>query len=281
MLTAIKKYFRRKIVVRPFVQVFFFLLALVISINHTLSETGAQLSFLTNASLHALCPFGGVETLYQYLTAGTFVQKIHQSAFVLMIIGFLLALLFGPAFCGWICPLGSVQEWFGNIGRKLFRRKYNHFVPAKIDRWLRYTRYLVLAWVLYMTATTYSLWFNDIDPYHAMFTFWTSEVAIGGLVVLGLTLVGTLFVERPWCKYACPYGAVLGVFNLFRIFSIRREEGICKMDGACNRACPMNIEVSAVKVVRDHQCISCMECTTEASCPFADVVKFSTGGKKK
>lgn len=281
MVNALKKYFRRKIVIRPFVQVFFFALIALIAVNHTLAESGAAIPFLTNASLHALCPFGGVETIYQYLTSGTFVQKIHQSAFVLMGLGFLLAVLFGPVFCGWVCPLGSIQEWFGKIGRAIFKRKYNHMIPPQIDRWLRYLRYGVLVWVIYATATSFSLWFEAYDPYFALFNFWSSEVAVGGLVVLGITLLGSLLVERPWCKYACPYGAVLGVFNLFRIFSIRREEGICKMDGACNRACPMNIEVSSVKVVRDHQCISCMECTTEASCPFADVVAFSTGGKKK
>ena len=67
--------------------------------------------------------------------------------------------------------------------------------------------------------------------------------------------------------------------NLFRIFSIRRDEGTCKLDGACNRACPMNIPVSRLTVVRDHQCISCLECTTEASCPAAGTVDLTLGGK--
>ena len=105
----------------------------VISINHTLVEAGSGIPFLASASLHSLCPFGGVVTIYQFATVGTFVQKIHESAFVLMIIAFLIALLFGPAFCGWICPLGTVQEWVGKLGKKLFkRRRYNHFIPAKI-----------------------------------------------------------------------------------------------------------------------------------------------------
>ena len=139
----------------------------------------------------------------------------------------------------------------------------------------------MLVRIIYVTATSARLWFADYDPYFALFNFWTSEVAVGGLVVLGVTLAASLLVERPWCKYACPYGAVLGLTNLFRVFSIRRNAGICKLDGACNRACPMNIPVSSLKVVRDHQCISCMECTTEASCPFSDVVEFSTIGGAK
>jgi polyferredoxin len=197
-----------------------------------------------------------------------------------MIIGFLLALLFGPVFCGWVCPFGTVQEWFASIGRKIFKkRRYNHFIPAKIDRVLRYARYLVLAWVIYMTATTGTLIFAAYDPYFALFNFWSSEVAVGGLVVLGLTLVASLFVERPWCKYACPYGAVLGITNLFRVFSIRRSASTCKLDLACDITCPMNINVSSKSIVRDHQCISCLECTSEARCPVAATVMFSTGMK--
>jgi len=90
----------------------------------------------------------------------------------------------------------------------------------------------------------------------------------------------SLFVERPWCKYACPYGAVLGLTNLFRVFGIRRNEATCKADGACSIMCPMNIPVDSKTVVRDHQCISCLECTSEAVCPVAKTVQFSTRGAK-
>jgi len=276
-----KRLFRpRSIWIRRIVQWFFFLLIALISINHTLVENGGGIPFLSTASLHALCPFGGVVTIYQYATTGTFVQKIHESAFVLMIIGFALAFLFGPVFCGWVCPLGTVQEWVGKLGRKFFKRRYNHFIPARLDNLLRYMRYLVLAWVLYVTAVSGQLIFASYDPYFALFNFWTSEVAIGSLLILGLTLVLSIFVERPWCKYACPYGAVLGLTNLFRVFKIKRSESTCKADGACYIMCPMNIPVDSLKTVRDHQCISCLECTSEAICPVAKTVVFTSGGVK-
>ena len=272
------RFFRRNIWIRKIVQIFFFSFIALISINHTLVESGSSIPILSSASLHSLCPFGGVETLYKYLTTGMFVQKIHESSFILMIIGLLTALLFGPVFCGWVCPLGTIQEWFSSLGKKIFKkRRYNHFIPAKIDRVLRYTRYLVLAWVIYMTATTSTLFFESIDPYFALFNFWSSEVAVGGLIVLGVTLLASLFIERPWCKYACPYGAVLGITNLFRIFSIRRTASTCKLDGACDITCPMNINVSSKSIVRDHQCISCLECTSEAHCPVAGTVSFAAG----
>jgi polyferredoxin len=270
----------RSIWIRKVVQFFFFALIAFISINHTLVESGSGISFLSSASLHALCPFGGVVTIYQYATTGTFVQHIHEASFALMVIGFFLAILFGPVFCGWVCPLGTVQEWVSTLGRKFFRRRFNHFVPEKLDNVLRYIRYIVLAWVIYMTASTSTLIFASYDPYFALFNLWSSEVAIGGVIILAVTLGLSLFVERPWCKYACPYGAVLGLSNLFRIFSIRRSVTTCKADGACSIMCPMNIQVDTKTTVRDHQCISCLECTSEAICPVAKTVEFSSRGLK-
>jgi polyferredoxin len=276
-----KRLFRPKSIwIRRVMQIFFYVFIALVSINHNLAESGGGIPMLSNVSLHSLCPFGGVVTIYQYATVGTFVQKIHESAFVLMIIGFVLAILFGPVFCGWVCPLGTVQEWVAKWGKKLFKRRYNHFIPPQIDNILRYVRYLVLAWVIYVTATSGTLIFAEYDPYFALFNFWSGEVAIGALIILGLTLGLSLFVERPWCKYACPYGAVLGISNLFRVFQIRRVESTCKADGACSIMCPMNIPVDSVKTVRDHQCISCLECTSEAICPVASTVVFSTGGAK-
>ena len=257
-------------------QVFFFGLIALIAVNHAMDWTVIPL--LSNTSLHAVCPFGGVVSLYQFATVGTFTQKIHESSFILMILVFILSFLFGSVFCGWVCPLGSVQEWVGKLGKRLFKKHYNHFIPRQIDQYLRYLRYIMLAWVLYMTAISGKLAFGDIDPYYALFNFWTGEVAVTGLVVLGITLLSSLAIERPWCKYACPYGAVLGITNLFSIFSIRRRESQCTSCNLCSEECPMNIPVHAVDVVRDHQCIVCLECTSEVNCPVGSTVTFSTKG---
>jgi polyferredoxin len=270
----------RSIWIRKVVQWFFFVLIALIAINHTLAESGEGTPILSSASLHGVCPFGGVETLYTVVTSGVLVRKVHDSTLVLAGIVLLLSMLFGPVFCGWVCPLGTMQEWVGKIGKKLFKRRYNHFVPARLDNLLRYTRYGVLAWVLYVTAASGTLIFEAYDPYFALFNFWSTEVTGSALAILGVTLVLSVFVERPWCKYACPYGAVLGITNLFRVFSVKRSETTCKADGACSIMCPMNITVDTKKVVRDHQCISCLECTSEAICPVAKTVLFTSGGLK-
>jgi hypothetical protein len=63
----------RSIWLRKIVQWGFFVLIALIAINHSLAESGQAIPLLANASLHAVCPFGGVVTLYQFVTVGTFV----------------------------------------------------------------------------------------------------------------------------------------------------------------------------------------------------------------
>jgi polyferredoxin len=269
---------RRRFSWRLLVQILFFVLIAAIATNHGLASRGVSIPVLSTASLHAVCPFGGVVTLYQLVTDGTFVKKVHAATIVLMAIVFLLAVLFGPVFCGWICPFGSVQEWIGKLGKRIFGRTHNRIVPKRLDAILRYIRYLVLAWVVYMTARSGVLVFEAWDPYWALFNFWTGEVAIGGYIVLGLTLALSLLVERPFCKYACPYGALLGLSNFVRLFRIVRAPATCTSCRACDRACPMNIPVSHTDgAVRNHQCISCLECTSEKACPVPRTVTHAAG----
>lgn len=262
---------------RRIVQLAFFAFVLAISINHALEELGRAVPWLSAASVHGICPFGGVVTLWQYITTGTFVQKIHESTFVLMAIVLALSVAFGPVFCGWVCPMGTMQEWVSGIGRKILGKRHNTVVPRRLDRVLRYLRYVVLVWVVYMTAATGTLVFEGWDPYFTMFNLWSDELALGGVGVLTLVILLSLVVERPFCKYACPFGAVLGVTNLFRVFGIRRNAGTCINCSRCDTACPMNIAVSGAGRVRDHQCISCLKCTSDQACPVASTVELRVG----
>jgi polyferredoxin len=227
---------------------------------------------LLDISLHAVCPFGGVVTLYQLFTTGDFIQKIHASSLVLMTAVFLLAFLFGPVFCGWVCPFGTFQQWIAMLGRKLLGRRYNKIMPKLLDRILRYFRFVLLALVVYNTAATAKLMFQEIDPYYALFNFWTGEVAIAAYVILGATVLLSLFVERPWCRYACPYGALLGLTNKIRFLKLRRVEATCTHCGACDRACPVGIPVSKRDTVTDLACNGCMKCTSEEACPVKGTV---------
>jgi len=266
---------------RLFVQIFFFVFLLLVVLNHQLEESGSSIPLIPSISLHAICPFGGVETASTLLLYGSYIPKLHQSTLVIFALVFLSSVLFGPILCGYICPLGSIQEWFGKLGKKLFKKKYNHFVPKKLDKSLRYLRYLSLIAVVYLTGKTLTLIFLDVDPYYALMNFYTGEVAIGALITLVVTLSLSLLVERPWCKYVCPYGALLGLTNLFRLFTIKRKESTCIDCHICDNVCPMNIEVSKKVSIRDHQCISCHECTSEEHCPVPDTVIIENVFKKE
>ncbi|MDD2534126.1 MAG: 4Fe-4S binding protein [Eubacteriales bacterium] len=274
---------KKKFNYRLLVQIFFFTLIAYYAMAKSLAEAGITLSWLVlpDISLHTLCPFGGVATLYSLLTAGELVRQIHFSAVVLAGIIVVLSIFLGPIFCGWVCPLGSVQDWISHVGHKIFKWRYNAMIPKKIDFSLRYARYLVLAWVIYVTAVTGQLIFSDYDPYYALFHFWTGEVAPIGLGILIVTSLLSLIIARPWCKYACPYGAVLGLFNKIKIFGLKRQVHTCISCNRCNKACPMNLDIAHANSVRDTQCISCMECTSDNSCPIPQTVVVVVGSVKK
>lgn len=264
--------------IRVMVQLCFFFLIGLIAINHTLAESGRALPFIGAASIHAICPFGTVAGLYQLVTTGIFVKKVHGASLIILYLVLFLSLIFGPVFCGWMCPLGSIQEWFNKLAKwlKIPQKK----LPHKVDKVLRHLRYIVLIMVMIMTARLGELAFNTIDPYYAIFNFWTDDfIVMSGYVLIVVLLIG-LLIERAWCKYICPFGALLGIFNKLRIFKIRRTESTCIQCKMCTNVCPMDIPVHECKVVDDVQCISCMRCTSDAHCPIEKTVQLETVSKK-
>lgn len=267
--------------IRLFIQIIFFTLIFLIVINHQLEDQGISIPLIPSLSLHAICPFGGVETFFNLIAYGTFLPKLHSSVIVIFVLVLLSSILFGPLLCSYICPLGSIQEWIGKLGKKIFKKKFNHFVPKKIDSYLRYIRYISLVLVFYLTAKTVSLIFLEVDPYYALLNFYTGEVAMGAIAVLIVTLVSSLFIARPWCKYLCPYGALLGLTNFIRIFPIKRRKSSCIDCKVCDHTCQMNIEVSTKYNIRDHQCISCHDCLSEVSCPVENTVVIEPVFKKE
>ncbi|MCD6323065.1 MAG: 4Fe-4S binding protein [Clostridiales bacterium] len=257
-------------------QIFFFVLIGMIAVNHALSESGVTIfPFLPNVSLHAICPFGGIASIIELITAGTLVPKLQLSTLVISGLILILTLIFGAVFCSFVCPLGTIQEWVGKLGKKIFKKQYNTFIPQKLHNIFKYLRYVVLILTVILTFNASRLIFADVDPYYAMYHFFTDEVTIGSLVVLAVVLLSSLFIERPWCKYACPYGAFLGLVGKISIFKIKRKTSTCNHCTLCDKKCPMNIEISKKETIGDTHCIRCMNCVEDGVCSKDSLVYTS------
>lgn len=230
---------------------------LLISIAHTLTQSWA-------ANLHTICPFGGVANLYTYFSTGNYVNKLHSAVFIMLLALAIGLILTGKSFCGWICPLGTIQDGLNAAGRKLWPSAYDK-LPRKVESVLRYAKFAILALVLIQTARTGKLMFQNLDPYYNLFNIWTDEIAVSGYVVVAATVLLALFVPRPFCRFACPLGALNGLFNSFSFLNIKREVSSCIDCGRCDRVCPVKIRVSQVNVVRDVECTRCLKCVE--SCP--------------
>jgi polyferredoxin len=255
-----------------------------VTIIHVLAGEGAG---NITASPEAYCPFGGLETLYKYVTSGgTFVSHTHLSNLVVAIAVLVTALLLRSAFCGWICPLGFTQDlvhsfstWLQKCSvpfRKAFRSLGQRGRPvwSFLDKYLRFVKYGVLVWAVTGAAIYGVMVFRDFDPWSALIniTEWTFTP---GLVVLGLTLVGSLFVERPWCRYACPLGAASGLLGKLSPIYIKREADACTSCKICTKACPMGLQVHTATTITSVDCISCLECVSE--CPREGAMEVKAG----
>ncbi len=231
-------------------------------------------------SIHALCPFGGLESLYQLFAAGSFISKIFAGTMILFGITIFIAIIFRRSFCGLICPFGAIQEFWGKIGQKIFKRKF--IVPSKIDKPLRYLKYIVLVVTVFYAWKTAGLWMSPYDPWSAyahlpegLASVW-SESAVG-LIILVITLVGSLLHDRFFCKYLCPMGALYGIIGKISPFKVVRNENACISCGKCNKVCPMNIDVQHVKEVKSAECINCQTCVL--NCPKAGALDSKEGKK--
>ncbi len=241
----------------------FLILFTIFSINHFVLGGGEA------ASVDALCPFGGFESLYTYLKTGSFVPRIMISSIILAIGILLTVFIFKRGFCGWICPFGTVQELFNKITKK----KYE--LPAQVDKYARYIKYIVLIVILVGTAVTGTLVFRGYDPFMTFFHFgkgllWdfsADEAAdhATAYVVTILVLFGAIFINRFWCRYLCPLGAVTAIFSKLGFASIKRDSKKCIDCGICDKGCPVKVKVSNVQKVKSAECIDCTTCVS--SCP--------------
>ncbi len=236
-------------------------------------------------SIHAICPYGGVESLLSFVTFGVFVKKIFLGTFVLFAATMAIAVIFRRSFCGQICAFGGLQEFLGNLGRKIFKKRRQ--MPVKLDRILRYLKYVVLIVTAGMAWITAELWIIPYDPFNALghladFNSLITTYLIG-FIVLIITLLGSLVYERFFCKYLCPAGALYGIIGKISPYAVRRNDDKCIKCSLCNKACPVNVDVMGAKAkngkVSDIECINCNECVHV--CPIKGALSTGFGKRGK
>ena len=154
------------------------------------------------------------------------------------------ALLFGPVWCGYLCPFGALQEFVSRLGHRLGLRSY----PSRpLDRWLRYMKYLLLGLMLISVWSTGDSRWALFDPMQYAFgDHWPGWI----LAIAGLVLIGALFYYRFWCRYLCPMGALLALGNKFALlqrWAPPRRFNHCDL---------------GVKAEFDMDCIRCNRCLT-------------------
>jgi len=264
--------FLKKIPRRRFSQIAILIIIIILSLKH-------QIYGIENtASIHAYCPFGAVASFFTYITTGEFIKRIYASSFILMGIFLVLSFLFGRVFCSYFCPMGFVQEIMRKIGKKIGIKKVFE-LPKKLDKYLRYVKYIFMVLIIIQTYRLGELMFMNIDPFNAMMHFGAEfgEKIIAYMILL-ILLVTSLFTKTLWCRYFCPLGAFFGLIKKISPMKIVRDEKSCISCGLCNINCPAKLDIKDVKAVNSADCISCFNCVSK--CPKQSLNFITILGKK-
>lgn len=223
-------------------------------------------------------PISALMSLQYYLLTGV-VHPFHPAGLFILLAILMVSFVFGKAFCSWMCPVGLIAESVGDFGQRLFGRALK--LPRWLDWSLRSVKYLLLAFFAYSIFVVMGAFalkqFLD-SPYNLtadvkMYYFFV-DISQTALLVIGVLLFLSILINRFWCRYLCPYGALLGIVGLFSPNKITRNPVSCIDCGRCVKACPSQIPVDKRKVVISDECTACLSCV--ASCPIRGALEMRT-----
>lgn len=272
--------------IRHLVQVLFSVLCILIGVRLARFYTAAEAGVLPlperPPGVDAFLPISGLMGILDWLYQGT-LNRVHPAASILVLVALATAVGMRKGFCSWVCPVGLASELLGRFGRWSFGR---NFKPWRwLDVPLRSLKYVLLAFflgaVLAMTPAALQSFIQS--PYNQV-----ADVKMGlffldlsrtGIIVMGVLLLGSVFIEGMWCRYLCPYGALLGLVSWFSPTRIVRNDDVCVGCTLCDRACPARLGVSGREQVRSPECTGCMDCV--AACPVEGALDMRTMGRRR
>jgi len=232
--------------------------------------------------VEAFLPISALLSVKGWLATGS-INTIHPAALVVFLAVIAVCWLAKRSFCSWICPVSTITELLWKIGFKVFGRNFR--VPLWLDWLMRSIKYLLLLFFLFsivLMMSPESVSSFILSDYNKtadvkLLDFFLNLSGTPLVVVLTLVLL-SFFFRNPFCRFLCPYGALLGVVSRFSPTKVERSQSACISCGGCNKACPSHIDVMHLTRVNSEECIGCLRCVS--SCPKPEALQVRVRGGK-
>ena len=215
-------------------------------------------------------PIASMMNLKVLLATGR-LPRLHPAGLFLLIAFLAVSWLFRKSFCGWLCPVGTVSEYLWRMGRRTFGRNFR--LPRRLDIALRSLKYVLLGLFVYAVASMSVPAIRAFleGPYGIvddvkMLNFFRFLGVAGAMVIACLALASVL-VENFWCRFLCPYGALMGLVSMASPLRIRRNPDLCIDCAKCSKGCPSALPVDRLVTIKSAECTGCLQCVAE--CPAA------------
>jgi polyferredoxin len=240
--------------------------------------SGGQAAFVNRPpGAEGFLPISALISFSYWLQTGI-LNGVHPSGLFILIAVLAVSMLFKKAFCSWLCPIGTLSESLWMLGSKLLGR--NLTPPKWLDYPLRSLKYLLLAFFVYFVAGMDPTALKDFiySPYNKMadvkmYLFFAGITTFALWTIISLMLL-SLFVKNFWCRFLCPYGALLGITSWLSPVKVTRNPSTCIDCELCTKACPSNINVHSASRVWSDECTGCLQCVE--ACPVKETLDLRT-----